>query len=206
VDLVAARHLQPSLRRRRLACVHAAIVSRPHPPRAVPMAAGVAGRPDPWPARHTLGTTLRDKQGRLKLPPKGASRRPQQGAAAPLNQSREAHHPAAAPHHSPRRLVQRPTAELGDLNASSVGCGDRSISKVTPRWALPSILSRTDDARLRQGWVLALLCNRRSEATPRPWDRKEAAHTRIVWTQEEKRPKTSSQTGSTPVGWTCKMR
>jgi hypothetical protein len=40
------------------------------------MAAGVAGRPDPWPARHTLGTTLRDKQGRLKLPPKGVSRRP----------------------------------------------------------------------------------------------------------------------------------
>jgi hypothetical protein len=64
------------------------------------MAAGVAGRPGPWPARHTLGTTLRDKQGQAEIAaegrqPKAATRRgravesiarsaPPGGGAAPL--------------------------------------------------------------------------------------------------------------------------
>ena len=170
------------------------------------MAAGVAGRPGPWPARHTLGTTLRDKQGRLKLPPKGVSRRPATRRGRAVESIARSAPPGGGAAPLPEAACAAANGGIGRPERFQRRCGDRSISKVTPRWALPSILSRTDDARLRQGWVLALLCNRRSEAAPRPWDRKEAAHTRIVWTQEEKRPKTSSQTGSTPVGWTCKMR
>jgi hypothetical protein len=56
-------------------------------------------------------TTLRGRQVRLRLPPKAATAegRPQ-GADAPLNQSREAHH-TARPHHSPEGAMHRATAE-----------------------------------------------------------------------------------------------
>ena len=47
------------------------------------------------------GITLRGNQARLRLPPQAAPAggRPE-GADAPMNQSREAHH-TARPHHSP---------------------------------------------------------------------------------------------------------
>ena len=47
------------------------------------------------------GTTLRGNQGRLGLPPQTArtAGRPE-GVAAPMYQSRDAHHPAR-PHHCP---------------------------------------------------------------------------------------------------------
>jgi hypothetical protein len=48
-----------------------------------------------------LGTTLSSSQGRLRLPPEAVrAEGPPEGAAVPLNQSREAHH-SARPHHSP---------------------------------------------------------------------------------------------------------
>jgi hypothetical protein len=48
------------------------------------------------------GITLRGNQVRLMLPPQAADRRSAQGADAPINQSREAHH-TARPLHSPLR-------------------------------------------------------------------------------------------------------
>jgi hypothetical protein len=49
----------------------------------------------------SIGTTLSRNQARLKLPPKAAPTKGRpEGAAAPMNQSREAHHPAW-PLHSP---------------------------------------------------------------------------------------------------------
>jgi hypothetical protein len=52
-----------------------------------------------------IGTTLRGNQVRLRLPPEAAAAqgRPK-GAAAPMNQSREAHR-SARPHHSPEGVV-----------------------------------------------------------------------------------------------------
>jgi hypothetical protein len=45
-------------------------------------------------------TTFRGHQARLRLSPHAADRSSAENAAAPMNQSREAHH-SARPHHSP---------------------------------------------------------------------------------------------------------
>ena len=64
--------------------------------RASPLAGSGSGRVCSY------RTTLSSNQGRLILPAAGgADRRSAKIAAAPINQSREAHH-SARPHHSPK--------------------------------------------------------------------------------------------------------
>jgi hypothetical protein len=58
-------------------------------------------------------TTVRGNQVRLRLPPKAALAEGQpKGAAAPMNQSREAHHPAR-PLHSPEGAMASKAINVG---------------------------------------------------------------------------------------------